>query len=139
MDKLLQKFLRYKHHQLNYEESLHCGVIPNGLKIRKDLAFDLISDDFQIKSNEILYNVEKNLVELLLCESSNIAAKLEIDFNKELLNCHSNDHKEERTCLSKEHKGYENKLEKWRLKKWKKIEEKLLENHTNSLKTTDNS
>ena len=41
--------------------------------------------------------------------------------------------------FSKKYKGYENALEKWRLKKWEKIEEKPPENHANSLKTTDNN
>ena len=59
-------------------------------------------------------------------------AKLEIDFNEELLNRHSNDNKENRIHLFKKHKDYKNKLEKRRLKIWKKIEE-------NSLKTADNS
>ena len=79
------------------------------------------------------------LLKLLLYESSNVAAKLEIDFNKELLNRHPNDHKENRTHLSKKYKDYENELEKRRLKKWKKIDEKPPESHTNNLKTTDNS
>ena len=92
--KLLQKSLRYKHHQLNYGKSLRCGVIPKGLRIRKDPALEPISDDFKIKWNGILSNVEKNLVELLLYESTKFVAKLEIDFNKELLNHHSNDYKE---------------------------------------------
>ena len=64
LDKLLQKI--FKHHQLNYEESLRHGVIPKGLRIRKKPAFEPISDYIQIKWNEILYNVENNLVELLL-------------------------------------------------------------------------
>ena len=115
LDKLLQKSLRYKHHQLNYEESLRRGVILKGLRIRKGPAFEPINDDFQIKSNEILYNAKKNLVELLLYESSNVVAKLEIDFNKELLNRHPNDHKEKCIDLSKTYKGYENNLEKQRL------------------------
>ena len=134
LDKLLQKSLRYKHHQLNYEESLRRGV-----RIRKDPAFEPISDDFQIKWNEILYNAEKNLVELLLYESSKVVAKLEIDFNKELLNRHPNDYKEKHIYLSKKHKGHKNELEKQRLKKWNKIEEKPPKDHTNSVKTTDNN
>ena len=77
------------------------GVIPKGLRIRKDPAFESISDEFQIKWNEILYNAGKNLVELLLYESSKIVAKLEIDFNKELLNRHPNDYKEKHIHLSK--------------------------------------
>ena len=36
LDKLLQSSLRYKHHQLNYEESLGRRVIPKNLQIRKD-------------------------------------------------------------------------------------------------------
>ena len=44
-----------------------------------------------------------------------------------------------RIHLSKEHKGYKNELEKRRLKKWNKIEEKPPKNHTNSLKTIDNN
>ena len=64
LDKLLQKI--FKHHQLNYEESLCHGVIPKGLRIRKKPAFEPISDYIQIKWDEILYNVENNLVELLL-------------------------------------------------------------------------
>ena len=51
----------------------------------------------------------------------------------------SNDYKEKQIHLSKKHKGYENELEKRRLKKWHKIEEKPPKNHTNSLKTTDNN
>ena len=130
---------RYQHHQLNYEESLCRGVVPKGLQIRKDPLFEPISNDFQIKWNEILYNAEKNLDELLLYESSNVVAKLEIDFNTELLNRHPNNHKEKRIHFSKKQKVYENELEKRRLKKLKKIEEKPPENDNNSLKTADNS
>ena len=75
----------------------------------------------------------------MLYESSKVVAKLEIDFNKEPVNRHPNDYKEKRIHLSKKHKSYENELEKRRLKKWKKIQEKPPENHTNSLKTTYNN
>ena len=70
LDRLLQKSLRYKHHYLNYQESLRRGLTPKGFRIRKYPAFEPVSDDAQIKWNEILYNAEKNLVELLLYESS---------------------------------------------------------------------
>ena len=81
LNKPLRKSLRYKHHQLNYQESFLRGVILKGLKIRKDSAFEPISDDFQIKWNEILYDAEKNLGELLLRKSSNVVARIEIYFN----------------------------------------------------------
>lgn len=38
-------------------------------KSRKDPIFEPISDVFQIKWNDILYDPEKNLAELLLYES----------------------------------------------------------------------
>ena len=51
------------------------------------------------------------------------------------MNRHPNDYKEKHIHLSKKYKGYENELEKRRLKKWNKIEEKSPKNHANS---TDN-
>ena len=101
LDRLLQKSLRYKHHYLNYEESLRRGLTPKGFRIRKYPAFEPVSHDAQMKWNEILYNSKKNLVELLLNESSNVAAKLEIDLNNKLLNLHPNDQKEQGIHLSK--------------------------------------
>ena len=73
------------HHQLNYEEGLPRGVRPKDLQIRKDPTFEPISDVFQIKRNDILDDPEKNLVELLLDESSNVAVTMEIDLTKEFL------------------------------------------------------
>ena len=49
-------------------------------------AFHPISADFFIKWKEILYNAEKNLVDLLLYESSKVIAEIEIDFSNEFLN-----------------------------------------------------
>ena len=72
LKKLLQKSLRYKHHHLNHRESLHCVVIRKSLQIRKDPALELVSDDFAIKCNKILYNAEKNMAKLLPFGSSNV-------------------------------------------------------------------
>ena len=80
----------------------------------------------------------KRILSNLLYESSKVAVKLEIDFNKKLMNRHTNDYKEKHIHLSKKHKGYESELEKQQLKKWNKIEEKTTKNRTNTLKTTDN-
>ena len=66
LDKMLLKSLRYKHHQLNYEKNLCRDVIPKGFRIRKDPSFQPVSDDFRIKWSKVIYNAEKNLVELLL-------------------------------------------------------------------------
>ena len=35
LQRLLQKSLRYQHHQKNYEKSLETGIIPKTLKIKK--------------------------------------------------------------------------------------------------------
>ena len=72
LEKLLQKSLRYKHHLLNHKETLRRVVIPKSLRIRKDPALEPVGDDFAIKWNKILYNAEKNMVELLLFGSSNV-------------------------------------------------------------------
>ena len=77
LDYLLQKNWRYEHHLQNYQTSLKTGLIPNGLKIKKSPAITPVSEDFNTKWNEVLYNAEKSLVELLLYESSKVIAKLQ--------------------------------------------------------------
>ena len=62
-----------------------------GLKIKKVPAFQTVSEDFFITSEEILYNVEKKLVELLLYESSKVIAKIEVDFSNEIHKLHPDD------------------------------------------------
>ena len=49
LERLLEKSLRYKHHQQNYEISLETGVTPKGLKLKKLPALKPVSDDFYIK------------------------------------------------------------------------------------------
>ena len=66
LDLMIQKSLRYKHHRLNYIQSLGEGIILSGLKIKKKPAFQSVSEDFEVKWNSILYNAERNIVELLL-------------------------------------------------------------------------
>ena len=62
LERLLQKSLRYQHHQKNYEKSLETGIIPKGLKVKKVPAFQPVSEDFFIKWEAILYNAEKTLL-----------------------------------------------------------------------------
>ena len=54
----------------------------------------------------ILYNAEKNLVELLLYETSKIIAKIEINFSNELYKLHPDDYKAKRTELTNNNKFY---------------------------------
>ena len=112
LERLLQKSLRYQHHQKNYEKSLETGIIPKGLKIKKVPAFHPLSEDFFIKWEEILYNAEKILVELLLYESSKIIAKIEIDFSNEIYKLHPDDYKAKRIELTNSNKFYKKQLEK---------------------------
>ena len=78
LDYLLQKPFRYEHHLKNYEESLKTGSIPNGLRIKKSPAITPVTEDFHRKWQHILYDAEKNLVELLLYEASQVVAKIQI-------------------------------------------------------------
>ena len=63
-------------------------------------AFHPLSEDFFIKWEEILYNAEKNLVELLLYESSKVIAKIEIDFSSEIYKLHPVDYKAKHEILT---------------------------------------
>ena len=75
-DILFRKSIRYSHHKENYLSSLHEGIRPVGLRLKKKSAFIAISKDFQTKWDEVLHIVEMNLVQLLNVESGKVIAKL---------------------------------------------------------------
>ena len=54
----------------------------------------------------MLYNAEKNLVELLLYETSKIIDKIEINFSNELYKLHPDDYKTKCTELTNNNKFY---------------------------------
>ena len=83
---LLQKSLRYKHHRENYIQSLEEKVIPSGLKIIKNPAFALISEDFMINWKNMLTRAKESLAQLLLTESQKVIKKLGSDIKNELQN-----------------------------------------------------
>ena len=134
LERLLQKSLRYQHYQKNYEKSLETGIIPKGLKIKKVPAFQPVYEDFFIKWEEILYNAEKNLVELSLYESSKVIAKIEIDFSNEIYKLHPDDYKTKRNELTNNNMLYKKQLEKRSSKKWHNLKK---ENKTSSKETGD--
>ena len=76
LDYLLQKSFCYEHHLKNYEESLKTGLIPNGWRIKKSAAITPVMEDFHRKWQQILYDAEKNLVELLLYEAYQVVAEM---------------------------------------------------------------
>ena len=112
LESLLQKSLRYQHHQKNYEKSLETGIIPKGLKVKKVLAFQPASEDFFIKWEAILYNAEKNLVELSLYESSKVIAKIETDYFNEIDKLHLGDYKTKLNASTNNNKFYKKQFEK---------------------------
>ena len=82
--------------------------------MKKVPAFHPISEDFFIKWKEILYNAEKNLVDLLLYELSKVIAEIEIDFSKEIYKPHPDDYKAKRIELTNNNKFYKKQLERRR-------------------------
>ena len=116
LERPLQKTIRHQHHQKNYEKSLETGIIPKELKIKVP-AFQPESEYFFIKWEQILYNAEKNLVELFLYESSKVRdrffAKIEIDFfSNEIYKLHPDDYKMKHIALTNNNKFYKKQLEK---------------------------
>ena len=129
LDLLVQKSLRYKHHKLNYIQSLEEGFIPSGLKIKKKPAFQPVSEDFEAKWNSILYNAERNIVELLLYEAEKVIAKIQVEIQAEVNE--KNPEKSERKYaeLEGQHCRFQRKLDQRRRKKWKKVKERNIKNH----------
>ena len=84
LDVLFQKSLRYNHHKENYQISLSDGIIPSGLRIKKELAFVPVTEDFHSEWNSVLFEAEKRLVRLLLRESEKVIAKIEVEFDLEI-------------------------------------------------------
>ena len=84
LDYLLQKNYRYEHDLQNYQTSLKTGLIPNGLKIKKSPAITPVSENSNAKWNEVLYNAEKSLVELLLYELPKLYQKFKLNLILEL-------------------------------------------------------
>ena len=67
LDILLQKFIRYNRYQKNYERSLLERTA--WLTLKKSVAFLPVSADFDLNCNNVLNDVEKKQVKLLLEES----------------------------------------------------------------------
>ena len=116
LDHLFQKSLRYNHHKENYKISLEEVVTPIGLKLRKDPAFLPVTDGFQQKWDAILFNAERNLVELLLVETDSVIKKLELDFDKEMKRLFPNSIEENRSVIKKKHQPYKKQLSRRRRK-----------------------
>ena len=124
LDYLLHKSFPYEHHLKNYEESLKTGLIPNGLRIKRSAAITPVTEDFHRKWQQILYDAEKNLVELLLHEASQVVAKIQIDLDAEIRKINPNNCNQMYTDTKQKYYKFRKKLEVKRSKKWKNVREK---------------
>ena len=129
LELLVQRSLRYKHHKLNYIQSSEEGIIPSGLKIRKKPAFQPVSKDFEVKWNSILYNAERNVVDLLLYEAEKVIAKIQVEI-QEIVNEKNPENFERRYAeLERQPSHSQRKLYQRRRKKWKQVKERNIKNH----------
>ena len=124
LDYLLQKSFCYEHHLKNYEESLKTGLIPNGLRIKKSAAITPVTEDFHRKWLQILYDAEKNLVELLMYEASQVVAKIQIDLDAEIRKINPKNYDQKYRDTKQKCYKCRKKLEVKRSKKWKNVREK---------------
>ena len=129
LDVLVQKSLRYKHHKLNYIRSLEEGIIPSGLKIKKNPAFQPVSENFKVKWNSILYNAERNIVELLLYEAEKVIAKIQVEIQEEVNEKNLKKFKRKYAELGRQHSRFLRKLDQRRRKKCEKVKERIIKNH----------
>ena len=87
-------------------------MVPKGLSIKKATKFEPVSKDFYMKLDEILYNAEKNLIELLFYELSKIVAKLEVDLSIRISELYPDIYKDKYLEMERKEKIYSKNLEK---------------------------
>ena len=87
LDYLLQKNYRYDHSLQNYETILKTGLLPNGVKIKKQSPeIKTVCEDFNTKWNKVLHNAEENLVEVLIYEYFKVIAKIQVKLDLKVRN-----------------------------------------------------
>ena len=121
LDNFLQKSLRHHHHRKYCIQSLHEGVIPTGLKLKKKPAINYISDGFEVQWNNVLHDAEKRLVELLLSESVILIDKTQREVKEIIINIYDGNLEEKWDELYKKHSNYQQQLEERRQRKWEKF------------------
>ena len=121
LDYLIQKSIRYKHHYENYKESLELNLIPAGLKIKKLPAITPITPNFYREWNKVFHKGEKQLVNLLLIESSKVVEKTERLVEKEIRIQYPMDYDRKRLKVEEQYHCYQNKLGQRRIHKWNRI------------------
>ena len=105
--------------QNNHQDSLASGLIPLGLNVNKSPAIKTITDDFDLKWKNILFNAERRLVEM-----SKFVSKIEVDVENKIRNLHPNCYTEARLQLNEKFQYYENTLKQHCIEKWDKFKGK---------------
>ena len=68
-DRIYEQMLRYKHHHENYKNNLLNNITPNGWQLKKKAQIETLLEDFSVKWTNVLYEAERELLQLLLKES----------------------------------------------------------------------
>ena len=111
LDLLIQKSMSYKHDKENCIKSLEEGITPSGLQIKKKTAFLPVSKDFESKWNAILYEAE-NIIKLLIYESDQVIAKIEVEIQEELKEEDQNRFRKKINQLENKHANFRKVIEK---------------------------
>ena len=88
-------------------QSLYDGVIPTGLRLKIKPAINYISDGFEVQWDNVLYDAEKRLVELLLSESEILIDKTQRQMNEVIISIYDGNFEKKRDELYKKHTKYQ--------------------------------
>ena len=121
LDLLFQKALLYEHRRENFRESLSNNVTPFGLHIKKAPAIVPVNEDFHIRWQKILENVEKELIELLLLESETIIAKIQFEVDNSVNALFPEDKEEVTKYLKERNRKLNEKLKKTERKRMEEV------------------
>ena len=84
-----------------------------------------MSEDFETKWNSILYNAERNIVELLQYEAEKVNAKMQVEIQAEVNEKNPEKFERKYAELEGQHSRFQRKLDQRRRKKWRKVKEKI--------------
>lgn len=77
-----EKLVKIHIHEMDYERSLKSGVIPRGLRLKKEACLGSLTVEFKERWENILVEAELNLVRLLYEESIAIKHLLVVEYDR---------------------------------------------------------
>ena len=123
-DRIYQRMLRYEHHQENYRNSLLNNITPYGLQLKKKAQIETISENFSEKWQNVLYDAERKLVQLLLTESELIYNKMDRDLNDIIRTTNPESVEEIKNEIMNRNLTLKVTLNERRVRKWHKFKRK---------------